>query len=164
MVEWRNWCHPNKEGKEDLGEVTRTSDIMIRVYVDHVVRDYALQVVCNDEEKEDYWWKLDDVVSAVLQNVRISIRGNLNGHVGRERIFIGWRRKQEWRRECRWCWYCLWHCDKHAFQEKGKTINMLNTFVEAREPVELPVVQKELCQRLKTVRWSEGKVELFNTS
>ena len=71
-------------------EVERTSDrlISMKLEVDgiliNVVSAYALQVGCDEEEKEAFWDDLEEVVGKIPRDERLVIGADLTAHVGEE--------------------------------------------------------------------------------
>ena len=69
-------------------EVRRISDramcmkLEIEGVLFNVISEYALQVRCNTEEKEEFWNELDEEVQKIPGAERVVIDADLNGHVG----------------------------------------------------------------------------------
>ena len=73
---------------EDVIEVKRASDRVMYLKLEvggsmvNIVSAYAPQVGCEQEEKEEFWKTLDEVMAGLPQNERVFIGADLNGHVG----------------------------------------------------------------------------------
>ena len=91
----------SKDLKEDLISVSKRSDRVMRIKlgveetVVNIICAYAPQVGCTEEEKETFWEQMDQELSATLDDERVIVGGDLNGHIGRsrdgiERIHGGW--------------------------------------------------------------------------
>ncbi|KAK4320273.1 hypothetical protein Pmani_008849 [Petrolisthes manimaculis] len=77
----------------------RKSDRIMKLGVEslvlNVVCAYAPQVGCTEEEKKFFWRHLDEILQTVLQEERIFVGEDLNGHINSEkgvvsRIHGGW--------------------------------------------------------------------------
>ena len=91
----------SKDLKEDLISVSKRSDRVMSVKlgveetVVNIICAYAPQVGCTEEEKETFWGQMDQELSSTLDDERVIVGGDLNGHIGRsrdgiERIHGGW--------------------------------------------------------------------------
>ena len=91
----------SKDMKEDLISVSKRSDRVMSIKlgveetVVNIICAYAPQVGCTEEEKETFWEQMDQDLSATLDDERVIVGGDLNGHIGRsrdgiERIHGGW--------------------------------------------------------------------------
>ena len=91
----------SKDLKEDLISVSKRSDRVMSIKlgveetVVNIICAYAPQVGCTEEEKETFWEQMDQELSATLDDERVIVGGDLNGHIGRsrdgiERIHGGW--------------------------------------------------------------------------
>ena len=84
----------SKDLKEDLISVSKRSDrvMIIKLGVEETVVNiicaYAPQVGCTEEEKETFWEQMDQELSATLDDERVIVGGDLNGHIGRSRVGI----------------------------------------------------------------------------
>ena len=73
---------------EDVIEVKRVSDRVMHLKLEvggsmvNIVSAYAPQVGCEQEEKDEFWKMLDDVMAGLPQNERVFIGADMNGHVG----------------------------------------------------------------------------------
>lgn len=47
----------------------------------NIVSDYAIQIGSGEKEKQSFWEVLDEMVSGVLNNDKLFIRGDFNGHI-----------------------------------------------------------------------------------
>ena len=54
-------------------------------YMVNIICAYAPQVGCTEEEKETFWEQMDQELSATLDDERVIVGGDLNGHIGRSR-------------------------------------------------------------------------------
>ena len=91
----------SKDLKEDLISVSKRSDRVMSIElgveetVVNIICAYAPQVGCTEEEKETFWEQMDREMSATLDDERVIVGVDLNGHIGRsrdgiERIHGGW--------------------------------------------------------------------------
>ena len=91
----------SKDLKEDLISVSKRSDRVMSIKlgveetVVNIICAYAPQVGCREEEKEIFREQMDQELSATMDEERVIVGGDLNGHVGRsregiERIHGGW--------------------------------------------------------------------------
>ena len=91
----------SKDLKEDLISVSKRSDRVMSIKlgveetVVNIICAYAPQVGCTEEDKETFWEQMDQELSATLDDERVIVGGDLNGHIGRsrdgiERIHGGW--------------------------------------------------------------------------
>ena len=73
-------------------EVSRISDRLLSVKIDaggemlRVVSCYAPQANCSVEEKDAFWEVLSDHIGSFDPEERVAIGGDLNGHVGEDRL------------------------------------------------------------------------------
>ena len=80
------------EMKDNVLEVNRETDrvIWMRLIVDkravNVVSAYAPQVGCSDQEKEDFWEQIGEVMQKMADEDIVWIGADLNGHVGEGNI------------------------------------------------------------------------------
>ena len=51
----------------------------------NVLSVYTPQTGCTDEDKDNFWKKLDEVLQSVLANEKVILAGDINGHVGADR-------------------------------------------------------------------------------
>ena len=51
----------------------------------NVISAYAPQVGCLDGEKDWFWDEVDQVLYLILQEEKVILAGDLNGHVGQSR-------------------------------------------------------------------------------
>jgi hypothetical protein len=79
-----------RELKENVVEVRRFNDriMLMRLVLGEdvvaVVSAYAPQVGLGEQEKKDFWDRLDEVVGAIPRDEKICIGGDFNGHIGKE--------------------------------------------------------------------------------
>ena len=77
--------------RESLVQVNRSSKRVIRVQLREgktnmsIISAYVLQLWCEEDEKVRLWKDPDDETAAVPEDEKVIIRGDLNGHVGRNR-------------------------------------------------------------------------------
>ncbi|EYC36501.1 hypothetical protein Y032_0890g2886 [Ancylostoma ceylanicum] len=77
--------------KDHISSVTRVSDriILLRIATAEgfwtVVSVYAPQCGCTKMEKATFYEELDDVIRSVPKSDYLTIGGDFNGHVGRDR-------------------------------------------------------------------------------
>ena len=75
--------------RDNILEVNRISDRIItaKLLIDtiniNIVSAYAPQVRCTDEEKEEFWEELEELIRSLSENDNIVIGADLNGHIGR---------------------------------------------------------------------------------
>ena len=84
----------SKDLKEDLIRVMSIK-LGVEETVVNIICAYAPQVGCTEEEKETFWEQMDQELSATMDEERVIVGGDLNGHIGRsregiERIHGGW--------------------------------------------------------------------------
>ena len=76
---------------QNVVEVVRHNDRIIQVKlvlgqnIYHVMSVYAPQVGLSAEEKEEFWEKLEDLISLIPERDGIIVGGDLNGHIGHSR-------------------------------------------------------------------------------
>ena len=91
----------SKDLKEDLISVSKRNDRVMSIKlgveetVVNIIGAYAPQVGCTEEEKETFREQMDQELSATLDDERVIVGGDINGHIGRsrdgiERIHGGW--------------------------------------------------------------------------
>ena len=49
----------------------------------NIVSVYVPQVGCTDEEKEEFWEELEELIRSLSEKDKIVIGADLNGHIGR---------------------------------------------------------------------------------
>ena len=75
--------------RDNILEVNRISDRIItaKLLIDtiniNIVSAYAPQVGCTDEEKEEFWEELEELIRSLSEKDKIVIGADLNGHIGR---------------------------------------------------------------------------------
>ena len=75
--------------RDNILEVNRISDRIItaKLLIDtiniNIVSAYAPQVGCTDEEKEEFWEELEELIRSLSAKDKIVIGADLNGHIGR---------------------------------------------------------------------------------
>ena len=75
--------------RDNILEVNRISDRIItaKLLIDtinkNIVSAYAPQVGCIDEEKEEFWEELEELIRSLSEKDKIVIGADLNGHIGR---------------------------------------------------------------------------------
>ena len=81
----------SKDLKEDLISVSKRSDRVMNIKlgveetVVNIICAYAPQVGCTEEEKETFWEQMNQELSATMDEERVIVSGELNGHIGRSR-------------------------------------------------------------------------------
>ena len=75
--------------RDNILEVNIISDRLItaKLLIDtiniYIVSAYAPQVGCTDEEKEEFWEELEELIRSFSEKDKIIIGADLNGHIGR---------------------------------------------------------------------------------
>ena len=70
----------------------RPSDRMMRIKLEiegevwNIISCYAPQTGCTEYEKDKFWETIDSEMQAVKRSERLVVAGDLNGHVGSDRI------------------------------------------------------------------------------
>ena len=81
-----------EELKDRVLAVERPSDRVMRMKVEiegevwNIISCFALQTGCPEYEKDQFWETIDSEMQAVKQSERLMVAGDLNGHVGSDRI------------------------------------------------------------------------------
>ena len=81
-----------EELKDRVLAVERPSDRVIRMKLDiegevwNIVSCYAPQTGCTEYEKDQFWETIDSEMQAVKISERLVVAGDLNGHVGSDRM------------------------------------------------------------------------------
>ena len=81
-----------EELKDRVLAVERPSDRVMRIKLDiefevwSIISCYAPQIGCTKCEKDQFWETIDSEMQAVKRSERLVVAGDLNGHVGRDRI------------------------------------------------------------------------------
>ncbi|XP_046844904.1 uncharacterized protein LOC124438748 [Xenia sp. Carnegie-2017] len=52
----------------------------------NIVTAYAPQQGCEEDEKQRFWNQLEEVTTNVKETEQLIVAGDLNGHIGRERV------------------------------------------------------------------------------
>ena len=74
--------------RDNILEVNRISDrlitakLLIGTININIVSAYAPQVGCTDEEKEEFWEELEELIRSFSEKDKIVIGADLNGHIG----------------------------------------------------------------------------------
>ncbi|WKY12571.1 hypothetical protein Q1695_003842 [Nippostrongylus brasiliensis] len=77
--------------KDSVSAVRRINDRIITVRLDMkdgcwtIISVYAPQTGCSEEEKDEFYMTLDDVIRSVPEGDFLTVAGDLNGHVGTDR-------------------------------------------------------------------------------
>ncbi|KAI5735913.1 hypothetical protein M8J77_024198 [Diaphorina citri] len=90
-----------RELVDNVCEVNRRNDRIMTMKLEvegcptRIVCVYAPQQGCEEEEKDNFWQELDQVMMEIPKEERIIAGGDFNGHVGRrgndeERVHGGW--------------------------------------------------------------------------
>ncbi|KAI5754777.1 hypothetical protein M8J77_011381 [Diaphorina citri] len=75
--------------KTKVTSVNRKSDRVIHVKLQldvmelNVLSAYAPQVGCEDEEKDAFWRDVEEELGRIPDDERVSLGGDLNGHIGK---------------------------------------------------------------------------------
>ena len=81
-----------KELKDRVLVVTRPCDRVMRINLEiegevwHIISCYAPQAGCPQYEKETFCEHMDSEMQAVIRSERVVVAGDLNGHVGMDRV------------------------------------------------------------------------------
>ena len=51
----------------------------------NVLSVYTPQTGCTDDDKDNFWKKLDEVLQSIPANEKVILAGDMNGHVGADR-------------------------------------------------------------------------------
>jgi len=77
--------------RDKITLVERLSDRLLAIKIDtgkkilRVVSAYAPQVGCSDEEKNEFWTALDEIMASIPDDETLLLGGDLNGHVGQNK-------------------------------------------------------------------------------
>ena len=75
--------------RDNILEINRISDRLIteKLLIDtiniNIVSAYIPQVGCTDEEKEEFWEELEELIRSFSEKDKIVLGADLNGHIGR---------------------------------------------------------------------------------
>ena len=84
----------SKSLKDNIVSVKRVSDriMVIKLCMEgemvNIACVYAPQAGCEEEEKESFWEEMDQELSGIPAGERLIIGGDMNGHIGRNRVGI----------------------------------------------------------------------------
>ena len=67
-----------------------TAKLLIDTINVNIVSAYAPQVGCTNEEKEEFWEELEELIRSFSERDKIIIRADLNGHIGGNTGYDRW--------------------------------------------------------------------------
>ncbi|XP_046862544.1 uncharacterized protein LOC124456042 [Xenia sp. Carnegie-2017] len=82
----------SEEWQDKVIETQRKSDRIITMKLVtpektfNIVTAYAPQQFCEEDEKQRFWNQLEEVTTNVKETEQLIVVGDLNGHIGRERV------------------------------------------------------------------------------
>ena len=68
-----------------ITDIIMASQLVIAKGKINILSVYTPQTGCTDEDKDNFWKKLDEVLQSIPANEKVILAGDTNGHVGSER-------------------------------------------------------------------------------